>query len=151
MLLLLEDAKRRPELFDWFGAIPRREIEDWLLRHQLELPPDIIELWHVTGGGDVFESETILRPTVASYPNGSFVEDDIESFNTDHATELNRCGVYVFQRGVFLSAVRLRDQYFVTLTKNYVIAEWFSSLDEWYANTLRAEFGPRYGLSPNDE
>jgi hypothetical protein len=146
MLIILQDAERSPKPFQWFGAIPRSEIEEWLRRERLALPPDLIELWGITGGGDVFE-ETILRPTVRSVPNRGYVEDDIESANARHAAAGNPQGLYIFMDGAFLSAVRLRDQEFVTLTRNYVVENSFPSLDEWYIKTLRAEFGDRYGLS----
>lgn len=147
MLILLQDAKRWPKPFQWFGAIPRLEIEDWLRRERLVLPPDLIEFWEVTGGGDVFE-ETILRRTVRSVPNSGYVEDDIESVNAYHAAAGNPQGFYIFMDATFLSAVRLHDQEFVTLARNYVVENSFPSLDEWYISTLRAEFGERYGLGP---
>jgi hypothetical protein len=54
-----------------------------------------------------------------------------------------------FQQGAFLSAVRLSDQRFVTLTEGgYTIKDSFDSLDEWYVRTLRAEYGERYSLPP---
>jgi hypothetical protein len=147
MLVLLKDSERWPHIFQWFGEIPGVEIQEWLRRNQLSLPSDLIELWQTTGGGDIFESETILRPTVPSVPNNGFVTDDVEGFNDRHWAAGNSHGLYIFQRGSFLSAVRLSDQKFTTLTKDDAIDRCFNSLDEWYVNTIRMEFGPRYGLS----
>ena len=136
-----------PRIFDPFGAIPSAEIQDWLRRTGVVLPPDLIELWQQTGGGDVFETETILRPTVASTPNRCFVEDDIEGINAACAEEGKSGDLYVFHRGLFPSAVRLSDQRFVTLTEDgYTVKDSFASLDEWYVRTLTAEYGERYGL-----
>jgi hypothetical protein len=119
-------------------------------RTRLVLPSDLIELWQLTGGGDVFDSETIFRPTVPSSPNSCFVDDDIEGRNAAHAKEGKIGDLYVFQEGLFLSAVRLSDQRFVTLTNGgYAIKDSFGSLDEWYVSTLRAEYGERYGLLPS--
>ena len=149
MLILLQDAHKVPRIFFPFGAIPVGELQDWLRRTRLVLPSDLIELWQLTGGGDVFESETIFRPTVPSTPNSCFVEDDIEGRNTVFAEEGKSGDLYVFQQGAFLSAVRLSDQRFVTLTEDgYAIKDSFDSLDEWYVRTLRAEYGERYGLPP---
>lgn len=149
MIYLLQDAQRTPRIFSPFGAIPSVEIQDWLRRTELILPADLIELWQQTGGGDVFESETILRPTVPSIPNSCFVEDDIEAINAAYAEEGKSRDLYVFQEGLFLSAVRLSDQTFVTLTKGgYTVKDCFRTLDQWYVGTLRAEYGERYGLSP---
>jgi hypothetical protein len=149
MLILLQDAQKVPRIFFPFGAIPVGELQDWFRRTRLVLPSDLIELWQLTGGGDVFERETILRPTVPSTPNSCFVEDDIEERNTVFAEEGKSGDLYVFQQGAFLSAVRLSDQRFVSLTEGgYTIKDSFDSLDEWYVRTLRAEYGERYGLPP---
>jgi hypothetical protein len=146
MLLLLRDAAQHPRAFCWFGAIPKYEIDEWVQHTGLTLPQDLIELWKTTGGGDVFETETILRPTVPSVPNSAFVEDDIESRNVRHNAEGKPEELFVFQEGAFLSAVHLKDHRFVTLTNSYAVRDVFDTLDEWYTNTLRAEFGHRYSL-----
>src|SRR5215469_17016607 len=149
MLILVQDAHNEPRIFSPFGAIPSAEIQGWLRRTGLVLPADLIELWQQTGGGDVFESETILRPTVSSTPNSCFVEDDIEGRNAAFGDEGKPSDLYVFQQGAFLSAIRLSDQRVVTLTEGgYAIKDSFASLDEWYVRTLRAEYGERYGLPP---
>lgn len=146
MLILLQDAQRVPAVLCSFGGIPAAELEEWLQINELLLPPDLVELWQLTGGGDIFESETIFRPTVPSLPNTSFVEDDIESINAAHTGKGKPSDFYVFHQGACLSAVRLSDQRFVTLSEAYSTRESFGSLDEWYVRTLRAEFGERYGL-----
>jgi hypothetical protein len=148
MLLLLQDAERAPGVFHAFGAIPTSELEEWLRGNALVLPSGLIELWNTTGGGDIFESETVFRPTVPSIPNACFVHDDIEGRNAAHTVKGKPSGLYIFQQGVFLSAVRLSDQKFVTLTEEYGVKHSYDSLDDWYASTLRAEFGARYGLEP---
>jgi len=145
MLILLKDAARRPEAFQWFGGIPRHELDGWLRREGIGLPSDILELWEATGGGDIFE-ETIYRPTVQSPPCAGFVADDIESTNTRHAAAGKPRAFYIFMDGSFFSAVHLRDQNFVNLTRSYAITNSFPSLDEWYLRSLKAEFGKRYGL-----
>ena len=146
---MLRDAQKVPRIFSPFGAIPSAEIQDWLRRTGLVLPSDLIELWQQTGGGDVFESETILRPTVASTPNSCFVEDDLEGISAVYAEEGKSGDLYVFHRGLFPSAVRLSDQRFVTLTGDgYTVKDSFASFDEWYVRTLRAEYAESYGLPP---
>jgi len=146
-MVLLEDSEGVPDVFFGFGAIPESELNDWLERQALVLPSDLLNFWQLTWGGDVFESETILRPSVPTPPNESFVEDDIESANLAHNANGKASELYLFQQGTFLSAVRLSDQKFVTLTKEYAVQETFDSLDEWYVRTLRAEFGKKYGLA----
>lgn len=148
MPILLEDARRVPRILFPFGAIPEAELSAWLQHNALVLPAELLELWRLTGGGDIFESETIFRPTVPSTPNSSFVEDDIEGANAAHDAKGKASELYIFQQGSFLSAVRLSDQKFVTLSKGYAVQNSFESLDDWYVETLRAEYGERYGLEP---
>ena len=148
MLFLLQDAERVPGVLHPFGAIPTSELGEWLRGNALVLPSDLIELWEATGGGDIFDSETVFRPTVPSIPNACFVQDYIEGRNAEHAAKGKPSGLYIFQQGAFLSAVRLSDQKFVTLAEDYGVKHSFDSLDDWYARTLRAEFGARYGLGP---
>src|SRR5450432_1468070 len=147
MLVLFQDAQRVPAMLAPFGAIPTTELREWLRQNALVLPSDLIELWEVTGGGDIFETETVFRPTGSAIQNPSF-QDDIESRNAAHSAKGKPSGLYTFQEGAFLSAIRLSDQRFVTLTNDYVPSNSFDSLDDWYVHTLRAEFGERYGLLP---
>ncbi len=148
MLLLLLDAEVKPGLFCPFGPIPRSELREWLYETALALPSDLIELWEVAGGGDMFESETIFRPTVSSTPYVNFVDDHIEDRNAVHTLNGKPSGLYIFHEGAFLSAVQLSDRTYVTLKEDYCVDSSFRSLDEWYVRTLRAEFGERYGLQP---
>jgi hypothetical protein len=149
MSKILEDASRKPQAFCWFGAIPDAEIQDWLNQNHIRLPLDLVELWRRTGGGDVFESETILRPNVPSVPAKFFVTgDDTDSANAAHRSSGLAKHLYVFQFGAFLSAVDLRTMEYVTLSEadSYSITSRFASLDDWYQGSLRAEFGSRYAL-----
>jgi hypothetical protein len=148
MLILLQDAQRVSGMFYSFGAIPTTELREWLRQNALVVPSDLLELWEVTGGGDIFDSETVFRPTVPSLPNACFAHDDIEGRNAAHAAAGKPSGLFIFQQGTFLSAIRLSDQKFVTLTKDYAVENSFDCLDDWYIGTLRVEFGERYGLAP---
>jgi|SRR5215467_10286344 len=125
MLIFPQDAQKIPRMFDPFGAYHWAEIQDWLRRTGVVLPADLIELWQQTGGGDVFESETILRVTVASIPNRCFVEDDIGRINGACAEEGKFGGLHVFHRRLFRSAVRFSEQRFVTPTEDGLYGQRF--------------------------
>lgn len=148
MATILDDALCNPNAFCWFGAIPAAELEMWMQRSGILLPADLLEFWHTTGGGDVFESETILRPNVPSRPNACFVVGD-DTDSTNNAARKS-CGLpehfFVFQVGAFRSAVDLRTTKYVTLSESHSIESEFASLEDWYLRTLRAEFGARYSL-----
>jgi hypothetical protein len=152
MFRVLQDAKLNRQVFFDFNAIPQEELDDWLRRTGIVLPSDLLEFWRLTGGGDIFESETILRPTVPTPPNQSFVYDDIEGRNAAAEQEGKPADLYIFSIGGSCSAIRLSDQKYVTLKNNsYTVEETFDSFDEWYIRTLRAEFSESYRLPPIEE
>lgn len=62
-LTLLDDARRRPELFVWNGGIDAARLDTWLQSRHLNVPGDLRFFWIQTGGGDFFESETVLAPS----------------------------------------------------------------------------------------
>jgi hypothetical protein len=57
---LEKDRAIRPDLFHFFGAIRAEKLDDWLRERTLTIPHDLKKFWCETGGGDLFESETIL-------------------------------------------------------------------------------------------
>lgn len=151
MARVLEDSKRNPDAFCWFGAIPSDELEAWGERSGIALPADLLEFWQVTGGGELFESETILRPDVPSRPNSCFLAgDDTTVANATHKAHGMPDHFFAFQTGAFLSAIDLHTMEFVTLDESnaYTTTARFASFDDWYVHTLRAEFASRHGLDP---
>jgi hypothetical protein len=130
--LLMQDSERYPKRFVWNGAISRDRLNIWLQKHNLNLPEDLIALWEVTGGGDLFESETILSPF-----GDANLGDDIDSVNEFHYSQGMKQDYLVFHVGTGLSAVRLADGLYVTLTDNYQELTEFFSLDDWYVGEVR--------------
>ena len=148
MLVILKDSEERPELFHWFGAIDRSDIETWASNLNLVVPRGLLDLWSQTGGGDCFESETIFRPTTLPSAMPYFVAgDDIVSANEHRAKHGKPTSYLVFHDGVFSSAIRLADHALVTLGQDFQETGVYSDLNEWYVHALRAEFASKYGLS----
>jgi hypothetical protein len=147
MLAILKDAKRRPDLFHWFGSIQRTQIEAWAQLSSIAVPDDLLEFWSQTGGGDLFESETIFRPTLTPSPEPYFIDgDDVDSANQFRIHNGMSKSYLAFHDGLFLSAVRMSDQMFVTLGESYEETAVFSDFDEWYLRTLRADYAANYDL-----
>lgn len=119
----------------------------------MALPSDLLQFWELTGGGDVFDSETILRPTVLTPPNAGFVEDEVERCNKWAVREGMAPDLYVFHRGAFFSsAIRLSDYKYVTLSGGgFTIMDTFDSFDDWYVHGLRILYADLYRLAPVDE
>lgn len=139
--LILQDSKFRPDLFCWRGSIPLSEIEEWEREKTITVPEDIKRLWSIKGGGDLFESETILQPVVGT-------EDDLvlprskwlwgKGLDSDY---------YVFHEGLYVSVFRRSGNSLCSLnSRDFGQVGTFRTLDEWYLSTLRAEYADRYGL-----
>jgi hypothetical protein len=130
-----------PSVFVWNGPIDRQAIDEWLLKHAWTLPSDLVDFWAITGGGEVFESETFLRPAVSS--DG---EDEVAQMTGWCAARGIPSGLVVFHEGLGFTAVRCDDRTYVSLGTDLRVIRTFKSLDDWYTCVLRAEYATRYGL-----
>ena len=143
MLKILQDALERPELFYWFGRIEPADLEAWLKEQELTIPEDLFTFWSETGGGDLFDTETIYGP-----------------FDPEYGEEVLGCNEYAWSKGLStdfllffggkgdgLSAVRRHDQRFVELSDpDYSVVREYESFDEWYTVVLRNRFAEFYKL-----
>jgi hypothetical protein len=152
MLKILKDSEGRHDVFLSFGAIAREDIELWMRSASLIIPPDLVEFWSQTGGGDLFDdSETMLRPTrIPSIYPGYIEGDDVESATHFRIQNGMPDSYLLFHTGTCFSAVRLADQMFVTLGDRFQETGVFPTFDEWYVCTLRPICAEMYGL-PNED
>jgi hypothetical protein len=137
--VLLDDLTTRPGLFCFNGAISSAEIGEWLSRTAYAVPDDLLEVWSCVGGGDLFESETLLEPrrTLA----------DIDAENA----RLRGLGfpddMMAFHVGMVVSAVEQPTGAIRALDRRQFVPKWtYADFDDWYRRLLRAEFGERYAL-----
>ena len=143
-ITLTQDAHARPDLFRWNGQMDSATLRAWLERNQWlgPCPSDLLAFWQQTGGGDVFETETILGPL-----GDPRLGDDIASVNR----EMRKRGMperfVVYHSGSSMSAIDTLKGDYVELAPSYFrVLRRFISLDDWYCSTLRKEFGERYDL-----
>lgn len=141
-MLIYRDAELRPNLFFWNGPVPAGRLEKWLGEHNLEIPDDLFGFWLRTGGGDLFESETILGPFA-----DAVMGDDVDSVNHFHHQSGLSPEYLIFHTGIGISAVRLSDKRYVLLNDtDYHVVKIFLSFEEWYKGWIRNEYAGRYGL-----
>jgi hypothetical protein len=78
------------------------DLQAWLDSNQWlgHLPSDLLNFWQETGGGDAFESETVLGPL--SDPN---LGDDIALVNREFRSRGMPERVVVYHTGLLMSAV----------------------------------------------
>jgi hypothetical protein len=137
---IFDDALVRPDLFIWFG-IDEAAFDRWLISLPFRVHPSLVSFWRRTGGGDLFESETILGPLRAD-PADNLLE--VNNFRWENGLPSN---LLLFNVGAFTSASRPDEPQIVTLRNgSFEIEKSYHTLDDWYEDTLRAEFGARYGL-----
>ena len=143
---IYEDALARPDLFYWFGLV-EAEFEPWLAALPLRVHPGLVSFWRRTGGGDLFESETLLGPLAAD-ESDNVLKVSESCWNKGLPRDL-----LVFHTGLRMSASlvdirRHRNRLVVFKDESFEIEHWFDTFNEWYKNTLRSEYAERYGLDP---
>lgn len=142
---LIDDAQLRPDLFHWNGQMDEPSLRGWLAANQWlgPCPSDLLAFWRETGGGDLFETETMLGP-LGDPQEG----DDIATVNHALRSRGMPPRFAVFHLGACLSAVDTEIGDYVELeeSSSFRVARRFSSLDEWYEATLLKEYRERYGL-----
>jgi len=142
---IFSDAEARPDLFLWNESIDRSSLKEWLAENRWQIPDDLFLFWRETGGGDIYETETIFGPV-----GDADLGEDVLEINE----ELRKGGMpedfLVFHQGTGgLSAVRLSDGQYLQLSEDdFSESGTYSSLEEWYDRVIRDEYADRYGLAP---
>jgi len=117
-------------------------LRKWTNHAGLKLPEDLLELWTRTGGGEMFETETLLTPITE--------DEDGDSVAVVNAMLRRRglpCTYIVFHIGTGLSAVHVEDERIVELDDaDFSERRQFESMESWYSSMLRTEYAQRYGL-----
>jgi hypothetical protein len=138
---ILQDAEKRPDLFVWTGAIPLNLLRNWAERERVAVPIDLLHFWAQTGGGEMFESETILSPYASS------TTYDLDKVNDFHRKRGLSVEYLIFHVGLNISAIYLpTGRYLVLEDKTYKQLEEYDSLERWYLSFLRKEYKDRYCL-----
>lgn len=89
----------------------------------------------------MFETETLLCPF-----GDSVLGDDVDGVTAFHREKGLPREWTVFHVGLGLSAFGSDDCYAWFEGQTYKPSKLFKSLDDWYRETLRAEYAQRYGL-----
>ena len=142
--LLLLDSRRSPGAFAWRGPIARERLRAWLRENRLMglVPDDLVALWEATGGGDYFESETILSP----FGDVAMGDDVLGKRDLWRRNGLPMHYLPI-ATGVFSAALDTRTGTVVALdpeTQRELAR--FPAVDAWYRETARRDLAPRYGL-----
>jgi hypothetical protein len=117
-------------------------MNEWLHQHGFGVPDELLQFWQTTGGGALFETETILGPF-----GDRQLGEDVDSVNELHRARGMDGRYLIVHVGSALTAIRLIDKKWVMLDQDtYAEIREYESFERWYESVLRAEFAERYGL-----
>jgi hypothetical protein len=141
---IYEDSLIRPDLFHWFGVV-ESELKPWISALPLRVHPGLVSFWQRTGGGVVFESETLLGPIVSDE------SDNVLQVSEFHWNKGMPRNLLIFHTGLFLSVSfvdwnRHQNRICTLRQGSYQIEQQFNTFDEWYQKTIRSIYAERYGL-----
>jgi len=139
-----KDMELKPRLFFWEGSVDSQRLKQLLHEKGWALPGDLFDLLVLTGGGEIFESETILGPF-----RDADLGDNLFTYNEELRDRGLPDGYVVFHTGIAVSAVRLTDGRYVEFGLNdFEERGEYASLEDWYLRLIRAVYGEHYGLPP---
>ena len=141
ILKIIQDSITYPYLFNWFYNVSEEKLKKWLGMNKMNIPNDYFEFLCLTGGGDIFESETLLGPFV----NENSGDEIISNNNYFYEKGMSK-DYLVFHTGMSISVIDLNHFQYNVLDENFFIREHFRSFDSWYMQYIRKEFSDRYNL-----
>lgn len=130
--LLEQDIQLRPELFDWAGPVPQTDLFAWMKAFDCWIPEELIAIWLVRGGGDMFEGEELLSPIQQRDYIGT-----VGGRTAWHRARGLPRNLYLFHEGSVLSAVDPDRKILLTLSPHLEPEREFSTLSEWYRSVVR--------------
>lgn len=143
---ILKDSEIRPDLFHWYGPIDVAEVRSWLNRREADVPDDLIEFWQATGGGDFFETETLLG--VSAGPEWGDKLEDVEAVLRANGLPDRYLPIHV---GSGMTAIDTTTAKYVVLAPRiFTTLVEYATLDDWYVNQHRKPNAERYGLAGVD-
>lgn len=139
---IFKDAKENPKLFRWNGSIKKEGVLKWFKLREWNITDEMIEFYCITGGGEIFESETIL----GLYKNQVF-GDDLESMNKYYQNKGMSIHWLLFHIGIKNSALNMDTSEIIIFDSiSFKIIERYKSFSEWYIKFIREEYKDRYDL-----
>lgn len=136
------DSKKRPELFYWNNPIQRTKLRKWFFERKIKVSDDLFDFFCKTGGGEIFEGETILGPFGDKTLGENLEETNIYYWNKGMPKTW-----LLFHVGLGNSALNMNTfEVIIFNSSSFEIIGTFRSFHEWYNLYIREEYKQRYGL-----
>jgi hypothetical protein len=143
--LLISDIAAYPKVFSLQGALLAASLPAEICG--MQPPDDLVAFWRRFGGGELFESETILLPTIRETALLITMKgNDVETLTAFQRTARPNLLGAVFHTG-FRTSTFLTGNVFLVFDESDKLICSFNDLDSWYASVPRKEFAKRYGLT----
>lgn len=127
---LKKELKKNPDIFVPYGKINKRILVEELQKYKFNFPKELIKFWINYGGGDLFETETILSPI----PSESEFVYDIRKINDfRYKNGLNKRYIIFQENASEMTAFDKETNEIVVLDKDkYKIEERFENINKWF-------------------
>lgn len=126
--------RKNPYVLFEYGVPEKKELETELNKYDFKFPKELIKFWQNFGGGDLFETETILYPVDTDnieYDSMPVINRFLckqEFDNNYYIFHTNNATVTAFHKQTHEIAV------FDNEPRNYKIEQRFKNIDEWFFN-----------------
>lgn len=127
---LQKELKVNPNIFVPYGRINKRILKNELQKYHFNFPKELIKFWINYGGGDLFETETILSPIPSEK---EFVYDIKKINNFRHENGLSDKYIVFQENASEMTAFDKETNEIVILNKDkYEIEERFENINTWF-------------------
>jgi len=128
--LIHEQQKTNPSLLFAYGKIEETKLANELQKINYKFPNELIGFWKEFGGGDLFETETILSP----FPIANEFIYDIQTINQFHySIGLDKNYIIFQENGSQMTAFDKQTNALVVLSKeDYSIENKFDNFENWF-------------------
>jgi len=125
-----EALKTNPSLLFAYGKIEETKLANELQKINYNFPDELIGFWKEFGGGDLFETETILYPLQST---NELVDSLVPTNDFYHTNGLDNKYI-IFQKNAAQLTVfdSQTDEIVLLSTGNYVVRKRFENFENWF-------------------
>jgi hypothetical protein len=133
--MITETIKRalseNPHIIFPYGAIEPEKLKSGLSKMNYQFPKELFDFWVEFGGGDLFETETILSPIPS---DNEFIYDIINTNDFKYKNGLSHKYITFQENASYMAAFDKETNEIVIIAKdNYQEEERFNNFNAWFA------------------
>jgi len=130
MTQLKKEIKQNPRILSAYGALNKQLVISELAKYNFKFPTELVQFWIEYGGGDFFQTETILSPI---HSDNEFIYDIIEINDFLHQKGLNENYIVFNESGAEVTAFEKHTHEVAIISnKDYKIKKLFNNISQWF-------------------